>query len=448
MSASYSLEQQIHSLSSLSNPAFGITFTQAQGGLSGLQNYVNTVVSQSLADATIQSCIGTDWTTAWGPVVYCSNPGSDSVIADNTMILFYSPSQNLLVLGIAGTNADSMYDWFKEDFSVNTRVSWKSIVGDSVHFPLSLFTPTISGGTATGLNILLGMTDSSKTTLASALATFAGKLTSKTTLAVAGHSLGGALSPVMALYLHDMQQTSANWNSSGNISAIQAWPTAGPTPGNSAFASYYEYVINKETGDSSYGAPLAYTSKYNTLDIVPQAWEKDTLAAVPAIYETWIQQPSGSVPAEAVTGVLAVGAVLNSVDTSDVLSTFQQVSPWTSMQGTFDQTTDTGISKKLEDIGLVLPSALSSYQEYFVNFARFLAQAVYQHTTAYNTLLNIEAFAAEYAIIRQNNNPDNKSEADVRQDLVSRSLGVNLSRLDLTAVKAAAARVAEEVAAV
>jgi hypothetical protein len=427
MSATYSQEQQIHSLSLLSNAVFGVSVTQAQGGAAELQTIADTIVSQTLADSTVQGLIGDDWTTVWGPIVYSSDPGANSVVADNTMILFNSPSQNLFVLAIAGTNIDSMYDWFKEDFAVNSRVSWSSIVGSDVHIPFKDLLAAVSGGAATGLQTLLGMQDSNGNTMIDALTTAVGKLTNTATLAVAGHSLGGALSPTMALYLHDIQQTSSNWNTSGNINSIQAWPTAGPTPGNGSWASYYEYVVGTEL--SQYGAPLSYTSKYNTLDVVPQAWQKSTLANVPTIYEPNISQPKGSNPTEVITGVLAVGAVLNSVDTSNLLSLFNQVTPWTSMAGTFDTTTDTGIKNKLQNIGLVIPSELSAYQDYFVNLARFLAQMAFQHTTAYNTLLDIEDFAAEYATIKQNNNPDGKSDAQLHEEALGRRLGVDLSKL-------------------
>jgi len=442
----YTQEQQIHSLSSLSNATFGVSFTQAQGGLTALQAFAEKVVTQTLADSTIQGLIGTDWTPVWGPVVYSNDPGANTVIADNTMILFNSPSQNLFVLAIAGTNIDSMYDWFKEDFSVNTRVSWRTVVGNQVNIPILDSLAAISGGTNTGLQILLGLQDSNKNTMISALQTAAGKLTTKATLAVAGHSLGGALAPTMALYLHDMQQTSGNWNSSGNIAAIQAWPTAGPTPGNGSWATYYQYVINKETG-SSYGAPLSYTSKYNTLDVIPQAWQSSTLANVPTIYEPNIKQPAGSNPVEAVTGVMAVGAVLNSVDTSNVLSVFEQVTPWTSMTGQFDSTTDNDVQQKLKNAYLVIPSGLSAYTQYFINLARFLAQMAFQHTTAYNTLLNIVDFANEYAIIKQNNNPSGKSDAQLHEEALGRKLGVNFADLDLSAAAAAAHGVAEAVEA-
>jgi hypothetical protein len=321
------------------------------------------------------------------------------------------------------------------------------VVGSQVSIPILDSLAAISGGTNTGLQILLGMQDSNKNTMISALQTAVGKLTTKATLAVAGHSLGGALAPTMALYLHDMQQTSANWNSSGNISAIQAWPTAGPTPGNGSWAAYYQHVVSSETG-SSYGAPLSYTSKYNTLDVIPQAWQSSTLANVPTIYEPNISQPSGSNPAEAVTGVLAVGAVLNSIDTSNIFSVFDQVTPWTAMTGTFDTTTDTAIQQKLKNAYIVIPTGLSAYTQYFINLARFLAQMAFQHTTAYNTLLNIVDFAAEYSTIKQNLHPTGQSDAQLHEAALSRKLGVDLSKLDLSTVQAAEHKAAEAVAEV
>ena len=130
-SASYSQEQQIHSLSLLSNAAFGHTFPNS----STLQAFVEKVVSDTLNDSTIQGYIGSDWTVVWGPIVYSHNATAASLVADNTMILFYSPGQNLFVVAIAGTNIDSVYGWLQEDFAVNSLVTWQSVVGTGVTVP-------------------------------------------------------------------------------------------------------------------------------------------------------------------------------------------------------------------------------------------------------------------------------------------------------------------------
>ncbi|MGH9905070.1 MAG: lipase family protein [Pyrinomonadaceae bacterium] len=56
-----------------------------------------------------------------------------------------------------------------------------------------------------------------------------------TPISVTGHSLGGALSPAVALWLSD---TKAQWDPSGR-SSLACLPSAGPTSGDQAFATYY-----------------------------------------------------------------------------------------------------------------------------------------------------------------------------------------------------------------
>src|SRR5690349_2063987 len=112
--ATYSLENQIHSLSSISNAAFDLQETS----LSSLQTLTTTIVKNALSDTIIQGCIG-NWQLVWGPVVFSNNPNAATVVADNTMMLLYNPSpdgqtQDQFVVAIAGTNAVSMYGWFQE----------------------------------------------------------------------------------------------------------------------------------------------------------------------------------------------------------------------------------------------------------------------------------------------------------------------------------------------
>ena len=57
---------------------------------------------------------------------------------------------------------------------------------------------------------------------------------------------------------------------------MAAYPAAGPTPGTKDFAEYYEQQITANN--------ISYSSRYNSLDVVPHAWEKDTLATIPEIY--------------------------------------------------------------------------------------------------------------------------------------------------------------------
>ena len=91
----------------------------------------------------------------------------------------------------------------------------------------------------------------------------------KLELFVTGHSKGGALAPVLSLFLSDTQTNRIpvpdhyRWNP-GSDAKIKCYAFAGPTPGNSDFASYF----NKQLGRNFY----RYS---NELDMACHAWTSD-----------------------------------------------------------------------------------------------------------------------------------------------------------------------------
>jgi triacylglycerol lipase len=83
-----------------------------------------------------------------------------------------------------------------------------------------------------------------------------------------GHILGGALAPVLALWLKDIQD--AQLDKKVHISYVAF---AGPTPGNIAFAEYF----NQRMGPS-------FTRIANSLDVVPYAWQTSSLRETFTLY--------------------------------------------------------------------------------------------------------------------------------------------------------------------
>ncbi|MFO0591167.1 MAG: hypothetical protein U0441_26715 [Polyangiaceae bacterium] len=409
MSATYSTTQIIHSFSFSVNSAGSLSFDNSSGeGFSTMQAYVTKVADGVLADPTIQGLIGSDWQLVWGPVVFSNDTSGASVVADNTMACYYSPSNNLLVIPVAGTNPSSMFDWLSEDFSVRSLVSWSSITGAG--------SGNVSQGTATGLQILLAMKDGSGNTLPEALNAFlkSSSLTNAT-VAVAGHSLGGALSPALALYLHDKRST---WDPTGTT-AISASPTAGPTPGDSGFASYYEGIIS--------AGGVSYSSLYNNQDVVPLAWAPGDLATIPSIYDANITPVSGAVPADLLTGAVASGLQINAAAAGSFSSNpYAQVSTGRSaLTGAFSTTTDTGAKFILSAVTTSLTGTFATYQPYVENLGRFAAQAIYQHTSAYPSLLGIGSFVSEYQSILQKNKPSSAQTTDDLRGAVKRLTGID-----------------------
>lgn len=448
VAGSYSATQQVYALNQIINAAFGVTEFNT---VDDLQQFVSTVITNTLNDAGAQNYMGNDWQMPWGPFVFSSNPGLNSVVADNTMALFYSPNQKMYVLAIAGTNIDSAYGWLQEDFNTTTTVLWSDVMGNGFNIPSAYANAAISTGSDLGLKALLQMDNNG---FISALTSSLNSLTagSKVSLYVSGHSLGGALSPVMALYLHDLQQLSNNWNANGCVTNIYAMPTAGPTPGEANFAAYYSNLCAQKPAS---GAAIAYTSVYNTLDIVPHSWEQDELAAIPTIYDGNITQPVLANPRQTIVGSLATGAFLKGCNTTRVINlvikkitvpanTYTQVSAApavrTAVTGNFNTTIDSEITSKTSGLSYILPSGLGDYGTYFVNFVRFLAQAGYQHTVAYsgdattvpetNGILKVVEVWGIFTQYKQNALPSHQTEADLHLNALSRVTGLDLRNID------------------
>lgn len=423
MNPSNQLLKQIYSLSFSVNSASGLSWSQndCKSGMIEMQSYVTKVAKDVLKET--KGIIG-DWKAIWGPIVYANDPTSTSVHADNTMGMYYNEEENTIVIGIAGTNINSPYGWFVEDFSVQKTVSWELVTGA----PNS---GNISNGTHIGLNILLNMTNKEDSSMLTTLKNFLhdNSHLQDVQVAVAGHSLGGALSPTLALYLVDRKN---DWDPE-NRASVGAFPTAGPTPGDEGFASYYEKQIAANK--------IYYLSQHNALDVVPHAWEKGDLEKIPTIYEEYIKQPSDANPAETLTGTLATVAALNALSAKNIagipVNRYKQISPSTTLQGSFNTTIDDKISKKLKYIRLVLPLALGKYAAYLRNLVRFAAQAGTQHVTAYYSLLDVETFMDAYKEILNNNKPSGLVIHEPYEQAVKSIAKIDLKKIDAAAMKLA-----------
>ena len=204
------------------------------------------------------------WGLAWGPAV--SKFPVVAELDDNMMYVVRSAADPAhLAIVVRGTNPPAVLDWLVEDFDVADQVTWES--GPQ---------PTeakISKSISEGLHLLQTMTAASGQTLVEFLKQESGRHPSLQ-IDVTGHSLGGALSPTLALWLAD---TERQWNqrwSPTRGARFAVYPLAGPTAGNAAFAAYYDSRLGAVT-DRMYGH----------YDVIPRAWEVETLATVPGIYE-------------------------------------------------------------------------------------------------------------------------------------------------------------------
>ncbi len=275
MSQVYDIVQSVFQMSLAANGASSLSATQTE-----LQGYLNTCLNGGTDPAGTQfagffplmnpSLAGGDWKVVWGPCVYSRKPTTPSS-ATNAMYVAHSASLSTYVVAIAATNPTSLYDWLVEDGDVSPvyQAKWPVVLPftANLHLPYLPIQPAISAGTATGISNLLtqpAMVDPVNGNLQSFLAHVASK---DATLIFSGHSLAGALSPTMALYLYP-QPTSSGWKQ------VLVLPTAGATPGNAPFAKAFNEAYSPTP--SGVNAPYGtWNVDYaNANDVVPHAWNQ------------------------------------------------------------------------------------------------------------------------------------------------------------------------------
>ncbi|WCT12961.1 lipase family protein [Mucilaginibacter jinjuensis] len=249
----------IFALSMLSNIPAATTGNSEQ-----IVKYAKPKIQQALASApSVDSVQLSGWQLVWGPAVI-AKPGSKQVdkelVASNAMSIF--KNGNTYVIGIQATNSNSTYDWLVEDGNVRATVPW-NVLSPATKAPA---TAVVSKGTSIGLNTLLDSLQDDSSHLSAVQYLQGQKLNQQSgaQVIVTGHSLGGALSPSLALYLKD---NPAAWNA-GNT-AVYCLSTAGPTPGNGDFATYYNAQLQNNT-----------QRIWNDLDVVPRAWVQSLLTQV------------------------------------------------------------------------------------------------------------------------------------------------------------------------
>ena len=179
-----------------------------------------------------------DWTLVWGPAVTAIDKG-------NLMFVAHNRSTNQYAIAVRGTYPNFslalLVDLY-QDLDVSHPHPWEypTVPGGLV-----------AGGTIDGLNDLVAMTSDGiefRTFVESKIAP------SGANVFVTGHSLGGALTTVLAPWLvYQLSQSNAK-------NPVMPYTYAGPTAGNATFASFYTGLFK-----NSY-------RYYNAIDIVPKAW--------------------------------------------------------------------------------------------------------------------------------------------------------------------------------
>lgn len=219
--------------------------------------------------------IGAHWKLCWGPVLYSFSPPSvpSGREIDNIMFVAQDGTNPHYAVAIAGTDYKSLWDWILEDLLVKDMKAWPCRNPPSP-------APRVSLSTFIGLDILRGAVPNGRTPLGEpfpgtgqTLIQFLASVPQDEpiTVSTTGHSLGGALAPTLALYLKDEL---AQWNPSQNATVLP-YAFAGPTPGDAAFAAYFNSQF-----------PAGMSRIWNGLDIVPHAWDVAHLQEIPTLYGT------------------------------------------------------------------------------------------------------------------------------------------------------------------
>ncbi len=268
--ASYNPQQQVFSLSWLSNSA---------GDSANKGGNLWTKTDLQNAITAIQSNIGA-WQVVWGPC-YFMDPKNPKIAANAIFVAQYTGSANAgtpnYVIAVAGTNPSSNYDWMTEDMTI-VPLAWPYLANTTIQ---------VTTGDNQGLTNVLAMSDGSPAkTLQQYLYSIANK--GSVQLAFTGHSLGGALSPILMLALMDPSST---LNSKGtNVSApnwqgVSLLATAGPTPGDNNFVTYFNQVAGQQKNWSN-----AFI--WNGNDVVPHAWANSTMKQLNTLFGLNLSDPT------------------------------------------------------------------------------------------------------------------------------------------------------------
>lgn len=435
--AYYEPESIVYSLNLLSNIMYGVDTT-----FQVLKESADSAIHKVLSNPSVKAKIG-DWSVVWGPVIFSKDSLtlSDSCVVDNLLVLFKNNSLDNkapnYVLATSGTNDISKFGWIDEDFDAYAMKYWpmKTEATSITEFVSTLRNrpvctrectgAAVSAGTSTGLINLLQMKDLDTSIWKS----LHKQIETGDTLAVAGHSLGGALSPSLALVLKQYQD---EWNPD-QTARIIAYPTAGASPGNLDFGRYFYNQIDS----------INFRGKMNVLDIVPHAWQIDLLDIIPALYKSVIDPPcimktlvdSIGIKLDSSFGTRDVYRTL--YDSGDLLTgkfhptikikglliedrvvadffvyacTKKDVDYCVELPNEFrifekfceeiESETDTVISKYIQ-ISTLVGCTNDAVCARLKPFFRFLNQAGYQHTTEYTRLYGIETVAETMKAVKK-----------------------------------------------
>lgn len=267
----YSIEQQMLTLSYVSYCGYALTGTD--------KNNAQKIAPHLVEHLALEPPTADEWKLVWGPAV---SEFWFSLFDDNmAYIVQHRKHPHRFAVVFRGTNPVALSNWIVEDFFVFRKKPWKE--GDN---PVQVYgnrPAKISYGTHVGMEKVKKMeapvgVPGAGSTMLQFLRIQAETHDKPLDITVTGHSLGATLSSTYGLFL---KQTSGKvdipvqeqWDPDGKAN-IHVYAFAGATAGNKAFADYSDSLLDD--------AHLKRLS--NSLDIVPHAWNKDSVAQMKDLY--------------------------------------------------------------------------------------------------------------------------------------------------------------------
>jgi hypothetical protein len=219
----------------------------------------------------------------WGPAVH--QPEPDKIVkaaklSDALAFICRDLDTGAYSVVFRGTNTISAAEWLFQDFMIQKQQPWSHLQAGPA--PADAL---VSEGTATAVALrrelrLLPGEKGEGLSLAEALVGILEGSGGPCVLRFTGHSLGGLLSPVMALWLVDYLEDSGRLDLAAKLE-LEVYGYAGPTPGNAVFADYLESRLEANPALAS-----SIVKRYaNDLDVAPRAWDAATMAGMPKLYE-------------------------------------------------------------------------------------------------------------------------------------------------------------------
>ncbi|KAI0467804.1 hypothetical protein F4859DRAFT_517672 [Xylaria cf. heliscus] len=262
----YNLFQQIYCLS---------FSTGIISNSQGLEEDLQATLKEAL-DNLLPQLTG-NWAISWGPRVFKKehrHPAKGG--PDNVWFAAVDDIQKFCIVAIAGTAVNSLESIY-QDLNVVQVVDFNAWVDlwspEGIPKPAVTKPDKYSGSTfpycAMGAcqgvwNVLSNV--STEASEGMRIDQYLSSLDPSYTIVVTGHSLGGALAPIVALGLVKAKLIGDN--------EVKVLPSAGVSPGNEPFAVDFVAAFPKDP-PSSNDYKVYNLEYYNTFDIVPQAWSTD-----------------------------------------------------------------------------------------------------------------------------------------------------------------------------